>query len=203
VYLQFLVAMSTGKLESNRSLSLGSARSMSSSGAAPMYSADMLRFFEPCAATSSTFLYAHGSAILCLQRDTLAVERRFQRHTEEVQLISVDNLSERGSGRLVVSYDAGQSAIVWDIPTGDEIARFVSYEHIRVAAWMRNGNVAFGTKIGLRLNGFLNANFAIGNAQGNVILFEPSTSEHISARTIFDPITAIAPAADCRTYAIG
>ena len=42
-----------------------------------------------------------------------------------------------------------------------------------------------------------------GNAQGNIILFEPSTSEHISARTIFDPITALAPAADCRTFAIG
>ena len=57
--------------------------------------------------------------------------------------------------------------------------------------------------VGLYLNGSLNANFEKGNAQGNVILFEPSTSEHISARTIFDPITAIAPAADCRTYAIG
>ena len=42
-----------------------------------------------------------------------------------------------------------------------------------------------------------------GNSQGNVILFEPSTSEHISRRTIFDPITALAPAADCQTYAIG
>lgn len=41
------------------------------------------------------------------------------------------------------------------------------------------------------------------NDQGNAILFEPSTSEHVSARTIFDPITAIAPAADCRTFAIG
>jgi hypothetical protein len=47
------------------------------------------------------------------------------------------------------------------------------------------------------------ANTWEGNAQGNVILFEPSTSEHISARTIFDPITALAPAADCRTFAIG
>lgn len=36
-----------------------------------------------------------------------------------------------------------------------------------------------------------------------MILFEPPTSEHISARTIFDPITALAPATDCRTYAIG
>jgi hypothetical protein len=37
-----------------------------------------------------------------------------------------------------------------------------------------------------------------------VILFEPSTSEHISARTIDQiPITALSPAADCRTFAIG
>ena len=37
-----------------------------------------------------------------------------------------------------------------------------------------------------------------------MILFEPTTSEHISARTIDQiPITALAPAADCRTYAIG
>jgi hypothetical protein len=43
----------------------------------------------------------------------------------------------------------------------------------------------------------------IGNVQGSVILFEPSTHENISARTIFDPITAIAPSADCRTFAIG
>lgn len=47
------------------------------------------------------------------------------------------------------------------------------------------------------------ANKLAGNAQGNIILFEPSTSEHLSARTIFDPITALAPAADCRTFAIG
>ena len=43
-----------------------------------------------------------------------------------------------------------------------------------------------------------------GNIQGNVIQFEPTTSEHISARTIDQiSITAIAPAADCRTFAIG
>lgn len=37
-----------------------------------------------------------------------------------------------------------------------------------------------------------------------MILFEPSTSEHISARTLDQiAITALAPAADCRTYAIG
>ncbi|KAF1834230.1 hypothetical protein BDW02DRAFT_344629 [Decorospora gaudefroyi] len=141
--------------------------------------------FEPCAATGSFLLYAQRNVILCLHHDTLAVERRFDRHREDVSWISVDTTSERGAGRLVVSYDAGSTAIVWDLMTGDEVARFASYEQIRVATWMRNGNVAFG------------------NAQGNIILFEPSTSEHLSARTIFDPITALAPASDCRTFAIG
>ncbi|CAI7619247.1 unnamed protein product [Penicillium manginii] len=141
--------------------------------------------FEACASTASLFLYAQGSTILCLHHDTLAVERRFTSHQEKIDFISVDNVSERGAGRLVVSYDVGQTAIVWDIFTGTEIARFASFEQLRVASWMRNGNVAFG------------------NGKGEVILFEPPTSEHISARTIFDPITSLAPATDCRTYAIG
>ena len=100
--------------------------------------------FEPCASTASLFLYAQGSAILCLHHDTLAVERRFTSHQDKIDFISVDNVSERGAGRLVVSYDVGQTAIVWDIFTGTEIARFASFEHLRVASWMRNGNVAFG-----------------------------------------------------------
>ncbi|KAF1930930.1 uncharacterized protein M421DRAFT_99495 [Didymella exigua CBS 183.55] len=141
--------------------------------------------FQPCAATGSFLLYAQHNVIYCLHHDTLAIERRFERHREDVSWISTDNVSERGAGRLVLSYDTGSTAIVWDLLTGDEVARFASYEQIRVATWMRNGNVAFG------------------NAQGNIILFEPSTSEHLSARTIFDPITALAPASDCRTFAIG
>lgn len=56
----------------------------------------------------------------------------------------MDNVSERGVGRLVVSYDAGSTAIVWDLFTGDEVARFASYEQIRIATWMKTGNVAFG-----------------------------------------------------------
>ncbi|KAH0349359.1 hypothetical protein KCU81_g2980, partial [Aureobasidium melanogenum] len=141
--------------------------------------------FQPCAATASFFLYAQRNIILCLHHDTLAIERRFDRHQEDILWICADTVSERGAGRLAVSYDTGHTAIVWDISTGDEIARFAAYEQIKVAAWMKNGNIAFG------------------NAQGNIILFEPSSSEHISARTIYDPITAIAPAADSRTFAIG
>lgn len=49
----------------------------------------------------------------------------------------------------------------------------------------------------------LDADYLEGNAQGSVVVFEPSTSEHISARTIHDPITALAPATDCQTFGIG
>lgn len=100
--------------------------------------------FDPCAATASFLLYAQRNVILCLHHDTLAIERRFDRHREDVSWIAVDNVSERGAGRLVASYDAGSTSIIWDLLTGDEVARFASYEQIRVAAWMRNGNVAFG-----------------------------------------------------------
>ncbi|KAK3677917.1 hypothetical protein LTR78_002012 [Recurvomyces mirabilis] len=141
--------------------------------------------FEPCAATASFLLYAQRSRILVVHHDTLAIERRFDLHREDIVWIQVDNASERGCGRLAVSYDAGSTAIVWDIFTGGEIARFSAYEHMRVASFLRNGNIAFG------------------NDQGNIILFEPSTSEHIAARTIFDPVTALAPSFDCRTFAIG
>ncbi|KAF7714681.1 PGC-1 family protein [Penicillium ucsense] len=137
--------------------------------------------FEPCASTASLFLYAQGPVITCLHHDTLAVERRFTSHQDNIDFISVDNVSERGAGRLVVSYDVGQTAIVWDIFTGTEIARFASFEH---------------------LSCFVDAQWSC-NGKGEVILFEPPTSEHVSARTIFDPITSLAPATDCRTYAIG
>jgi hypothetical protein len=99
---------------------------------------------EPCAATASIFLFAQGTSIVCLHHDTLEVERRFERHKETVVLLSVDNISEHGAGRLVVSYDAEQTAIVWDLFTGEEISRFVSYEPLKVAAWMKDGNIAFG-----------------------------------------------------------
>ncbi|KAI1769695.1 hypothetical protein GGR53DRAFT_524799 [Hypoxylon sp. FL1150] len=146
----------------------------------------LVRYFDPTAATASMLLYGQGNSVVVAHHDSLTIERRFSRHSAEVQLLAVDTQSDIGAGRLVVSYDAEMTAIVWDLMTGDEVARFASYENLTCAAWMRNGNVAFG------------------NVQGNVILFEPTTSEHISARTIDQiPITALAPAADCRTFAIG
>jgi hypothetical protein len=179
---------------------------------APPSTTTVTRYFEPCAATASMFLYAQGTSVVCCHHDTLAIERRFARHSEEVQLLAVDNHSDIGAGRLVVSYDAGQTAIVWDLLTGDEVARFASYENLTCAAWMRNGNVAFGG-CDERLQpaaGLLSSEGAFwltagpGNTQGNVILFEPTTSEHLSSRTLDQiAITALSPAADCRTFAIG
>lgn len=186
----------------HRSTSQGSRPSLKSPSPVSIRTMETGSDFEPCAATASTLLYAQGSEIMCLHHDTLAIDRKFQRHQEQILLISVDNVSEQGAGRLVVSYDVGQTAIVWDLFTGDEIARFASYEEILVAAWMRNGNVAFGRHI-FGFFGLAQADSVVGNGQGNIILFEPSTSEHISARTIFDPITALAPASDCRSYAVG
>ncbi|KAH6604879.1 hypothetical protein Trco_006586 [Trichoderma cornu-damae] len=151
-----------------------------------MPTAKELRYFNPSAATASVFLYAQGPSIVCCHHDTLTIDRRFSRHVDDIHLLAVDNQSEMGAGRFVVSYDAGQTAIVWDLMTGDEISRFVSYETLTVASWMRNGNVAFG------------------NTQGNIILFEPTTCEHLSARTIDQiAVTALAPSSDCRTFAIG
>lgn len=138
------LTMSSGEPRRHRSTSHGSKSSVTHHSPSISLSSNFPTELEPCAATPSLFLYAQGPLILCLHHDTLALERRFAGHRETVQLISVDIVSERDAGRLVVSYDVGQTAIVWDLFTGDEKARFASYEQIKVAAWMRNGNVAFG-----------------------------------------------------------
>lgn len=142
----------SGSLGRHRSVSMSSGRSSKGKGrlatlaemTSSMPVSETTRDFEPCAATASMFLYAQGNSVVCAHHDTLTIERRFSRHTEEISLLAVDNVSDRGSGRLVVSYDVGQTAIVWDCMTGDELARFASYENLTCAVWMKNGNVAFG-----------------------------------------------------------
>ena len=142
--------MSTRQLARHRSSSSGTRPvARSATPDAPPYADtahDTGTDFEPCAATASHFLFTQESSIVCLHHDTLAIDRRFEKHKERILFLSVDNVSEQGAGRLIVSYDDGQTAIVWDLFNGDEIARFASYEPIRVAVWMRNGNVAFGTR---------------------------------------------------------
>lgn len=139
--------MSAGQLARQRSSSSGTRPANRSNTPVTVPNATHDVGLQPCAATASIFLFAQGNRVICLHHDSLAIERKFERHKEPVVLLSVDNVSERGSGRLVVSYDAGQTAIVWDLFTGDEIARFASYEPLKVAAWMKDGNVAFGMGI--------------------------------------------------------
>lgn len=143
---------------SNRSNGLNQSRGASAASgnygamAGPTLTPANDHMFEACAATASYFIYAQMNVILVLHHDSLDIERRFERHREDVRWIQVDNVSERGAGRLAVSYDASQTAIVWDIFTGDELARFASYEEMRTAAWMKNGEIAFGQSICLHLS---------------------------------------------------
>ena len=80
---------------------------------------------------------------MCIRHDTLELERRFERHTEEIALIAVDSVSERGHGR-VVSIDDSREAIIWDSRDGEELARFRPFEEIRVVSWMRDGTLSCG-----------------------------------------------------------
>lgn len=141
--------MSSGPVPRRRSESTRSAASKHSVSARPTPPPTSLtpennQELEPCAATASFLLYAQRNQILVLHHDTLSIERRFEKHREDVLWVAVDNVSDRGSGRLAVSFDVGRTAIVWDILSGGEVARFSAYEHMRVATFMRNGNIAFG-----------------------------------------------------------
>lgn len=140
--------MSAGQLSRHHSVSSRSQGSRTSDNASAQLQKpqldDIQNQFEPCAATASYFLHAQRNVVFVLHYDTLAIERKFEQHREDVLLIAADNLSEQGAGRHVVSYDASQRAIVWNLLTGEEVARFDSYEPIKVATWMRNGGIAFG-----------------------------------------------------------
>jgi hypothetical protein len=102
----------------------------------------------PCSANARFFFFAQGSTVLCLHYDSLGVERKFQRHAEDVIIIVADTVSDEGMavGR-VVSIDASKEAVVWDSETGEEISRYTSYEDLQTAAWMRNGNLALGKNV--------------------------------------------------------
>ena len=138
--------MSAGQLARQRSSSAGTRPPLRSATPIDPRVTDV--DFEACAATASYFVYSQGPTIICLHHDSLVIERRFDGgkdgHEEPIVFLCADNVSERGAGRLVVSYDAGKVAIVWDLFTGQQVARFGSYHTIGAAAWMRNGNIAFG-----------------------------------------------------------
>jgi WD40 repeat protein len=129
-----VVAASAASTSASASAAASAAAAASTTGS----------LFDACAATAAFFLFAQRNVILCLHHDTLAIERRFTGHRADVLWIEVDNHSEHGAGRLVASYDTHQMTIVWDLLTGEQVTRVEPYEDILVAAWMRNGIVAFG-----------------------------------------------------------
>ncbi|KAF4459215.1 WD domain-containing [Fusarium albosuccineum] len=138
----------------------------------------------PCSATVYKFLYAQRHSILCSEHGSLVIERRFDGHKEDVKLLVADNTSDEG--RLVVSYDASQTAIVWDSATGGDVMQFASFEEITAAAWVRDGKVA------------------VGNTGGSITLVDPMTSDTIFSRTLEkETITALSSSADSKTFAIG
>lgn len=153
--------MSLGQLSRHGSISTNSKHSFATRHTPPPNSLtpeNVDQALEPCAATGSYLLYAQRNTILVLHHDTLAIERRFEGHHEDVRWIAVDNASERGAGRLAVSYDAGNTCVTWDLLTGGEVARFAAYEPINVACFMRNGNIAFGMPLLEYTSSWLNAN---------------------------------------------
>lgn len=114
----------------------------------------------PCSVPANSFI--EGNSVVVVNHDSLSIERRFSRHSAEVQLLAVDTQSATmGNGRFVVSYDVDMTAIVWDLMTGEEVARFSSYENLTCAVWMRNGNVAFGMRSLADLARSSRANFNI------------------------------------------
>ena len=123
--------------------SLHSVHSVLSTSVVPKESGPTSPPLQSCAASASHFLFSQASSVLCVKQDTLELDRRFERHSNDVTLIQVDNSSEAGYGR-VVSIDSSKEAIVWDFRDGDELHRFSPFEEIRVAAWMRNGNLSLG-----------------------------------------------------------
>lgn len=134
----------------SHALSRGSERSSTARGKnvyddSTMPSIQDLKYFDPCGATASMFLYVQGSSIVCCHHDTLSIERRFTGHKSEVVLLAIDNHSQHGGGRLAASYDTSQRVIIWDLMTGDKLNEFDSMGgQLTALAWMRNGNVALG-----------------------------------------------------------
>lgn len=100
--------------------------------------------FVATAATQHFLLFAQRNVIVCLRHDTLALEYRFDKHLEDVSWIAVDNASDASPRQLAVSYDAANTAIIWDVHTAEELTRFEAYEPIGCAAFLRDGHIVFG-----------------------------------------------------------
>lgn len=134
---------SVGSTRSNSTISVSSNPTRDSNGSGPGGGDNGLL---ACSAAVEHVLYAQGGSVAVLRQGSLALERRFDGHgaAHAVSVIAVDNRSDSQPTR-VVSVDTGRTAIIWGLETGAEISRFVAYDDLQTAAWMKNGNLAFGS----------------------------------------------------------
>ena len=91
-----LSAMSAGQLARQRSLSANARPPIRST--TPLEPRHLEFDFEPCAATASIFLFTQDSFIICLHHDTLTVDRRFERHKEQILFFVRRQLQRTRSG---------------------------------------------------------------------------------------------------------
>ena len=134
---------SVGSTRSNSTISVSSNPARDGNGSGPGGGDNGLL---ACSAAVEHVLYAQGGSVAVLRQGSLALERRFDGHGagHAVSVIAVDNRSD-GQPTRVVSVDTGRTAIIWSLETGAEISRFVAYDDLQTAAWMKNGNLAFGS----------------------------------------------------------
>jgi hypothetical protein len=100
--------------------------------------------FIPCAATSALFLFARENVIYCIRHSTLTLARKLKKHEADVIFVTPNNISVTDSGGTAISYDREHNAIIWDLYSGEELARLASFASIRVASWMPDDRVLLG-----------------------------------------------------------
>jgi hypothetical protein len=157
--------------------------------------------FIPCAATPALFLFARENLIYCIHHDTLSLVRKLKQHKTDIIILTANNAGGKGSGGTAISYDIEHNAIIWNLYTGEELARMASLEPVRAASWMRDDRVVLG--ILLRKIESMTTDNRIGDRSGNLTLLQAFTGEHRVVRTVHFAINAIAPSHDDSTMAVG
>ncbi|KAI3571164.1 hypothetical protein IWW34DRAFT_578180, partial [Fusarium oxysporum f. sp. albedinis] len=109
-------------------------------------------------------LYSLGLFIICRHQTRFTTERKFSRLANGFQLLALGNSSRPAEVNSFVRHDIGGMAIVWALMKGDEIPEFTCHGHLRTAI-MLPASIA---------NQFVRS----------VIMFEPSTFEQVSPRTM-------------------
>ncbi len=112
---------------------------------------------RPCAATSTMFLHAEDTSVVCSRHSSSRSDRIMLGHVATIELLAVSDEDFGGSAASsdatptvgfdssrVVTSDAGGVVIVWMARSGDQVAYFRSEERLTTVAWMRNDNIAFG-----------------------------------------------------------